>query len=170
LRPVVTPSPGFRFEFDQLKSVRHPSLDRSCAHFRAVYGSLTIQQLHEESFYSCSPVFVDAFEIEQVPVHLEDPFSRPLARIDFLEAPSMHEQLHVTCEELCGPDNTRLPLEVISGFPRFSHQALFNHFHRPIETKAIGRPKCLPPEASEIIWKIIANHFERWAPAKYNFI
>jgi hypothetical protein len=81
----------------------------------------------------------------------------------------MREQLHVTCEELCGPDNTTIQLEAITGFLRFSRQALFNHFHRPIETKAIGRPKCLPAEPSEIIWKIITNHFERWAPVKYNF-
>jgi hypothetical protein len=114
------------------------------------------------------PVFLHAFEIEQVPVHFGDAFSRPLACIDVLEAPSMREQLHITCEELCGPDNTGLPLEAIAGFLRLSRQALFNHFHRPIETKAIGRPKCLPPEASKIIWKIIANHFERWAPVKCN--
>jgi hypothetical protein len=125
--------------------------------------------LHDESFYSWSPVFLDAFEIEQVPAHLGDAFSRPLACFGFLEAPSRCEQLHVTCEELCGTDNTRLPLEAIAGFLRFSREALFNHFHRPIETKAIGRPKSLPSEASEIIWKIIANHFERWDPVKYNF-
>jgi hypothetical protein len=102
-------------------------------------------------FTRVPPVFFDAFKIEEVPAHFGDDISRILAHIDFLEAPPMHEQVHIACEELCGPDSTRLLLEAISGFLRFFCQALFNHFHRLIETKAIRCPKCLPPEASEII-------------------
>jgi hypothetical protein len=86
-------------------------------------------------FTRVPPVFPDAFEVEQVPVHFRDAF----------RGASMSEQVHITCEELRGPDNMRVPLEVIAGFLGLSRQSLFNHLHRPIETKAIGRLKCLPP-------------------------
>jgi hypothetical protein len=116
------------------------------------------------------PVFPDAFEIEQVTVHFRNAFSRLLACIDFLEGPSMREQVHITCEELREPDNIRAPLEVVAGCLRLSRQALFNHLHRPIENNAIGRPKCLPPEAYKMISMIIANHSERRVLVTDNFL
>jgi hypothetical protein len=85
-------------------------------------------------------VLLDAIEIEQVPAHFRDALRRLLARIDFLEAPSMREQVHIACEELHAPDDIRVPLKAIAGLLGLSRHALFNHLHRPIETKAIGRP------------------------------
>jgi hypothetical protein len=115
-------------------------------------------------------VFPDAFEIEQVQAHITNAFSRLLARIDFLEALSMREQVHIACEERRGLDNLRVPLEVIAGFLGLSCHALFNQLHPPIETNARGRPKCLAPEAYEMISMTIANHFERWPRVSYNFL
>jgi hypothetical protein len=120
-------------------------------------------------FTRVPPVFLDVFEIEQVPAHFRDACNRLLARIDFLEAPSMREQVHIACEELHGPDDIRVPLKAIAGLLGLSRDTLFNHLHRLIETKAIGRPKCLRPEAHEMIWRIIANPFERLAPVTSNF-
>jgi hypothetical protein len=65
-------------------------------------------------FIRVPPVFLDAFEIEQVSAHFRGVLSRLLARIDFLEAPSMREQVHIACEELHGPDDIRVPLKAIA--------------------------------------------------------
>jgi hypothetical protein len=120
-------------------------------------------------FTRVPPVFLDVFEIEQVPAHFRDARNRLLANIDFLKTPSMREQVHIACEELHGPDDIRVPLKAIAGLLGLSRDTLFNHLHRLIETKAIGRPKCLRPEARGMIWSIIANHFERRVPVTYNF-
>jgi hypothetical protein len=82
-----------------------------------------------------------------------------MRRIAFLEASSMREQFHIACEELRGPDDMRITFDPTVSFLGLTHQAVFNHPHRPIHVTPVGRPKCFPPEAYEMISAMITEHF-----------
>jgi hypothetical protein len=112
-------------------------------------------------FTRVAPVFFDIFKIEQVPAHFGDDISWALAHIDFWKRRRCVNKSISLAKNCVGQITQGSHLKQSQASSGFFCQARFNHFHRPIETKAIGRPKCLPPEASEIIRKIIANHFER---------
>jgi hypothetical protein len=121
--------------------------------------------------FACVPtVHTDSLDLEQVPLQVRDRLTQLMKLLGSLKASSMREQVHIAYEELRGPDGMRITFDAIASFLGLTRQAVFNHLHRPIHTKPIGRPKCLPPEADKMISAMITEHFARRAPVTCSFL